>query len=59
MLFYSQEMLIVGIILFSAMIVGGIKIWIKQNQNNLEKLSLNDDSEEQTSDIGKNYKVHD
>jgi len=37
-------MFLVGIILFSVMIVGGIKIWIKQRQNNLEKLSLKDDS---------------
>jgi len=44
---YSFEMFLVGIILFSGMIVGGIKIWIKQRQNNLEKLSLKDDSEQQ------------
>lgn len=47
MSFYSFEMLLVGIILFSGMIVGGIKIWIKQRQNNLEKLSIKDDSEQQ------------
>ena len=47
MSFYSYEMFLVGIILFSVMIVGGIKIWIKQRQNNLEKLSLKDDSEPQ------------
>ena len=55
--FYSFEMLLVGIILFSVMIVGGIKIWIKQRQNNLEKLYLKDDSEQQQiSDSGKNFK---
>ena len=54
--FYSFEMLLVGIILFSVMIVGGIKIWIKQRQNNLEKLYLKDDSEQQISDSGKNSK---
>ena len=57
MLFYSFEMFLVGIILFSGMMIGGIKIWIKQRQNNLEKLSLKDDSEQkQISDSGKNYK---
>ena len=43
MLFYSFEMFLVGIILFSGMITSGIKIWIKQKQNNLEKLSMQDD----------------
>ena len=54
--FYSFEMFLVGIILFSGMMAGGIKIWIKQRQNNLEKLSLKDDSEQQISDSSKNYK---
>ena len=58
--FYSFEMFLVGIILFSGMMVGGIKIWIKQRQNNLEKLSLKDGSEQkQISDSGKNYQMHD
>ena len=47
MLIYSFEMLLVGIILFSGMVVGGIKIWIKHRQSNLEKLSLKDDFEQQ------------
>ena len=55
--FYSFEMFLVGIILFSVMIVGGIKIWIKQRKNNLEKSSLKDDSDQQQiSDSNKNYK---
>jgi len=43
MLFYSFEMFLVGIILFSGMIAAGVKIWIKQKQNNLEKSPLQDD----------------
>ena len=58
--FYSFEMFLIGIILFSGMMVGGIKIWIKQIQNNLEKLSLKDGSEQQQiHDSGKNYQGHD
>ncbi len=57
---YSFEMFLVGIILFSGMMVGGIKIWIKQRQNHLEKLSLKDGSEQQEiSGSGKNYQGHD
>ena len=41
---YSFEMFLVGIILFSGMIVGGIKIWIKQRQNTLEQSILKNDS---------------
>ena len=60
MSFYSFEMLLVGIILFSGMIAVGIKIWIKQRQNNLEKLYLKDVFEQQQiSDSDKNYKGHD
>lgn len=44
MLYYSFEMFLVGIILFSGMISCGIKIWIKNKQNNLEQLSLQDNS---------------
>ena len=58
--FYSFEMFLVGIILFSGMMVGGIKIWIKQRQNNLEKLYLKDGSEQKhITDSGKNYQEHD
>ena len=53
MLFYSFEIFLVGIILFSGMIAAGVKIWIKQKQNNLEKLSLHDDHQ-QISDFSKN-----
>ena len=45
MSFYSFEMLLVGIILFSVMTACGIKIWLTRRQNTLEKLSLKDDSE--------------
>ena len=47
MSFYSFEMILVGIILLSGMIAGGIKIWLKQRQNVLEQLDLKDDSEQQ------------
>ncbi|MGI0041339.1 MAG: hypothetical protein ACRD94_05160 [Nitrosopumilaceae archaeon] len=45
--FYSFEMLLVGIILLGGMTAGGIKIWLTQRQNTLEKLDLKDDSEQQ------------
>jgi hypothetical protein len=47
MAFYSFEMLLVGIILFSVMTAGGIKIWLTRRQNTLEKLALKDDAEQQ------------
>ncbi|HXV65807.1 MAG TPA: hypothetical protein VD731_01085 [Nitrosopumilaceae archaeon] len=42
--FYSFEMILVGIILLSAMTVGGIKIWLTRKKTNPE---LQDDSEQQ------------
>jgi len=43
MVFYSFEMILVGIILLSAMTAGGIKIWLKQRQNALEQLNQKND----------------
>jgi len=48
--FYSFEMILVGIILLSAMAAGGIKLWLKRRRDNLEKLGLSDDSEQQNLD---------
>ena len=50
MAFYSFEMMLVGIILLSAMAVGGVKLWLKRRHDTLEQLSLNDDSEQQNLD---------
>lgn len=46
--FYSFEMMLVGIILLSAMTVGGIKLWIKRRQNTLEQMKY--DSNQQNLD---------
>ncbi len=50
MAFYSFEMILVGIILLSAMTVGGIKLWLKRRHDTLEKFGLNDDSEHRNLD---------
>jgi len=50
MAFYSFEMILVGIILLSAMTAGGIKLWLKRRHDTLEKLGLNEDSEQQNLD---------
>lgn len=50
MVFYSFEMILVGIILLSAMTAGGIKIWLKRRQDSLDRIDLNNDSEKQNLD---------
>jgi len=45
--FYSFEMILVGIILLSAMVIGGLKIWIKRKTATLEQLDLKEKSESQ------------
>jgi len=45
--FYSFEMILVGVILLSAMISGGIKIWLKRKQDAFEQLDLKDESKTQ------------
>jgi len=41
---YSFEMFLVGIILFSGMVAGVVKIWLKRKQNTLEQSILKNDS---------------
>ena len=45
--FYSFEMILVGIILLSGMVAGGIKIWLKRKQNTIEQLDQKNDFEQQ------------
>lgn len=47
MAFYSFEMVLVGMILLSAMTIGGIKIWLKRRRVSLEQSILKDDLEKQ------------
>ncbi len=47
MAFYSFEMVLVGMILLSAMTIGGIKIWLKRRNVSLEQSILKDDLEKQ------------
>lgn len=47
MAFYSFEMVLVGMILLSAMTIGGIKIWLKRRHVSLEQSILKDDLEKQ------------
>jgi len=48
--FYSFEMILVGIILLSGMVAGGIKLWLKRKHDSLKQSDLNDDSEQQNID---------
>ena len=54
MAFYSFEMVLVGIILLGAMAAGGVRLWLKRRHVSLEKLDLNDDSEQHNLDSSKN-----
>lgn len=47
MAFYSFEMVLVGMILLSAMTIGGITIWLKRRHISLEQSILQDDLEKQ------------
>ncbi len=47
MAFYSFELVLVGMILLSAMTIGGIKIWLKRRHVSLEQSILKDDLEKQ------------
>jgi len=47
MSFYSFEMILVGIILLSGMVAGGVKIWLKRKQNTLEQSDQKNDFEQQ------------
>ena len=46
--FYSFEMVLVGVILLSAMAVGGTRLWLKRRHVSLEQSISNDDLENQS-----------
>jgi len=45
--FYQFELILAGIILLSAMTFGGIRIWLKNREQQLEKTHLENDESEQ------------
>jgi len=57
--FYSFEMVLVGIILLSAMVAGGIKIWLKRKRASLEHLDPKDVSEQQQNPTASEKTTHD
>lgn len=59
MAFYSFEMVLVGIILLSAMVAGGIKIWLKSKSTSLEHLDPKDVSEQQQNPTASEKTTHD
>lgn len=56
MAFYSFEMVLVGIILLSAMVAGGIKIWLKSKRASLEPKDV---SEQQQNPNASEKTTHD
>jgi len=54
--FYSFEMVLVGIILLSAMVAGGIKIWLKSKRASLEPKDV---SEQQQNPNASEKTTHD
>ncbi len=50
MAFYSFEMVLVGIILLSAMGIGGVRLWLKR-KNEATKLQNITDSEQNDSNL--------
>lgn len=54
--FYSFEMVLVGIILLSAMVAGGIKIWLKSKRASLEPKDV---SEQQQNPTASEKTTHD
>lgn len=57
--FFSFEMILVGIILLSAMVAGGIKIWLKRKRYSLEHLDPNSVSEQQQNPSDSEKTTHD
>jgi len=57
--FYSFEMILVGIILLSAMVAGGVKIWLKRKRASLEHLDPKDVSEQQQNPTASEKTTHD
>lgn len=54
MVFYSFEMILVGIILLSGMAAGGIKLWLKKRHESLEQLDRKTVPKQQNLDSSKN-----
>ena len=52
MAFYSFEMFLVGIILFSGMTAAAIKVWLKQRQNNSDQSVQKNDKNQKVEDRG-------
>jgi len=49
--FYHYELILAGVILFSAMMFGGIRLWLNRRKESHEQLELeNTDEVNQTSD---------
>ncbi len=47
-MFYQFELMMAGVILLSAMLVGGITLWIKRRRTAAEEAELSKDKEPQT-----------
>ena len=47
-MFYQFELMMAGVILLSAMLAGGISLWIKRRRTNTEEAKLSKDKEPQT-----------
>jgi len=47
-MFYQFELMMAGVILLSAMLAGGISLWIKRRRTNTEEAKLSEDKEPQT-----------
>jgi len=52
-------MVLVGIILLSAMVAGGVKIWLKRKRASLEHLDPKDVSEQQQNPTDSEKTTHD
>ncbi len=47
-MFYQFELMMAGVILLSAMLAGGITLWIKRRRTATEESELSEDKEPQT-----------
>jgi len=47
-MFYNFELMMAGVILLSAMLAGGITLWIKRRRASKEESELSEDREPQT-----------
>ena len=47
-MFYNFELMMAGVILLSAMLAGGITLWIRRRRTNTEEAELSEDKEPQT-----------